>query len=124
MSKIPLFLILVFFVSVVAAASVFDAEVINEKPLLRDGFVMMGVDGTLIGPDSNDVYFFELLSDVNDYRVVLKAGIRLELLPSLALEKMIAYTGMDRTNLRAGLAKSGLRALFCRRMSIQRAYYC
>ncbi|MBA7477401.1 hypothetical protein ES707_12810 [subsurface metagenome] len=50
---------------------------------------MMGVDGQLIGPDSNDVYFFQLISDVNDYRVVVKAGTRLELLPSLALEKMI-----------------------------------
>ncbi|HCO92445.1 MAG TPA: hypothetical protein DIU00_00595 [Phycisphaerales bacterium] len=90
MSRITLFLILVFFVSVVAAASEFDTEIIDETPLLRDGFVMMGVDGTLVGPDSNDVYFFELLSDVNDYRVVLKAGTKLELLPSSALEKMIA----------------------------------
>jgi len=90
MSRTSLFLILVFFVSVVAAASEFDTDVISETPLLRDGFVMMGVDGALIGPDSNDVYFFELISDVNDYRVVVKAGTRLELLPSLVLEKMIA----------------------------------
>jgi hypothetical protein len=90
MIRTSLFLILVFFVSVVAAASVFDAEVISETPLLRDGFVMMGVDGALVGPDSNDVYFFELISDVNDYRVILKAGTRLELLPSSALEKMVA----------------------------------
>lgn len=90
MSKTSVFLILVFFVSVVAAASEFDTEIIDETPLLRDGFVMMGVDGKLVGPDSNDVYFFELLSDVNDYRVILKAGTKLELLPSSALEKMIA----------------------------------
>lgn len=90
MSRTSVFLILVFFVSVVAAASEFDTEIIDETPLLRDGFVMMGVDGKLVGPDSNDVYFFELLSDVNDYRVILKAGTKLELLPSSALEKMIA----------------------------------
>jgi len=48
------------------------------------------VDGDLIGPDSNDVWFFELASDVNDYRTVIKAGTRLELLPSSALERMIA----------------------------------
>ena len=90
MSRTSVFLILVFFVSVVAAAAGFDAEIISETPLLRDGFVMMGVDGALVGPDSNDVYFFELISDVNDYRVVVKAGTRLELLPSSALEKMIA----------------------------------
>ncbi len=90
MSKMPVFLILVFFIGVVSAASVFDAEIIRETPLLRDGFVMMGVDGNLIGPDSNDVWFFELTSDVNDYRTVIKAGTKLELLPSSALEKMTA----------------------------------
>jgi len=90
MSRTSLFLILVFFLSVVTAASKFDGEIISETPLLRDGFVMMGVDGALIGPDSNDVYFFELISDVNDYRVVVKAGTKLELLPSSVLEKMIA----------------------------------
>jgi len=36
------------------------------------------------------VWFFELSEDVNDYRVVAKAGTRLELLPSSTLEKMIA----------------------------------
>jgi len=89
MSRISAFLIL-FFISVAPAASEFDAEIIRETPLLRDGFVMMGADGNLVGPDSNDVLFFELTSDVNDYRTVIKAGTRLELLPSLALEKMTA----------------------------------
>ena len=97
MSKMPVFLILVFFIGVVSAASVFDAEIIRETPLLRDGFVMMGVDGNLIGPDSNDVWFFELTSDVNDYRTVIKAGTRLELLPSSALEKMTADKKMRTT---------------------------
>jgi len=95
MSKMPAFLILVFFIGVVSAASGFDAEIIRETPLLRDGFVMMGVDGNLILqpgglPDSNEVWFFELSSDVNDYRTVIKAGTRLELLPSSVLEKMTA----------------------------------
>jgi hypothetical protein len=90
MSKVPVFLILVFFIGVVSAASVFDAEIIRETPLLRDGFAIMRVDGDLIGPDSNDVWSFELASDVNDYRTVIKAGTRLELLPSSALEKMTA----------------------------------
>ena len=90
MSKMPVFFILVFFIIAVPTASGFGAEIIRETPLLRDGFVMMGVDGKLIGPDSNDVWFFELSSDVNDYRAVIKAGTRLELLPSSALEKMTA----------------------------------
>ena len=97
MSKMPVFLILVFFIGVVSAASVFDAEIIRETPLLRDGFVMMGVDGNLIGPDSNDVWFFELTSDVNDYSTVIKAGTRLELLPSSVLEKMTADKQMRTT---------------------------
>ncbi|OHB83119.1 MAG: hypothetical protein A2Z38_02985 [Planctomycetes bacterium RBG_19FT_COMBO_48_8] len=96
MSKISVFLIL-FFISVVPAASGFDAEIIRKTPLLRDGFVMNRVDGNLIGPDGNDVWFFELASDVNDYRTVIKAGTRLELLPSSALEKMTADKKMRTT---------------------------
>ena len=97
MSKMPVFLILVFFIGVVSAASVFDAEIISETPQLRDGFSIIRVDGDLIGPDSNDVWSFELASDVNDYRTVIKAGTRLELLPSSALEKMTADKKMRTT---------------------------
>ena len=88
MSRTSLHFILVLFIGVVPAALGFGAEKIRETPLLRDGFVMMGVDGKLIGPDSNDVWFFELTTDVNDYRTVIKAGTRLEILPSSTLEKM------------------------------------
>ena len=88
MSKMTIFLILVFFMSVVPSASGFDAEITREMPLLRDGFVLNRVDGKLIGPDSNDIWLFELASDVNDYRTVIKAGTKLELLPSSTLERM------------------------------------
>jgi len=97
MNRTSLLLILVFFIIAVPTASGFGAEIIHETPLLRDGFVMMGVDGNLIGPDSNDVCFFELASDVNDYRTVIKAGTRLELLPSSALERMTADKKMRAT---------------------------
>ena len=90
MSRTSLILILILLTSIIPAASGFSAEIIPERPLLRDGFVMTGVDGKLIGPDSNDAWFFELASDVNDYRTVIKAGTMLELLPSATLEKMIA----------------------------------
>ncbi|MBN2593302.1 MAG: hypothetical protein JXA81_07325 [Sedimentisphaerales bacterium] len=90
MNRTSIFLILVFFIGLVPAASGFCAEINPETPLLRDGFVMNGVDGDLVGPDSNDVWFFELSSDVNDYRTVVEAGTRLELLPSSALERMTA----------------------------------
>jgi hypothetical protein len=90
MSKMPTLLILIFFVGVVPAAQELGAEVIHETPLLRDGFVIKSVDGNLVGPDSNDVWFFELTSDVNDNRTIIKAGTKLELLPSSALEEMTA----------------------------------
>jgi len=80
----------VLLISVVITTRGFSIEVNPETPLLRDGFVLNGVDGNLVGPDSNDVWFFELTSDANDYRTVLRAGTKLELLPSSALEQMTA----------------------------------
>jgi hypothetical protein len=97
MSRKFILLVLVFFTGVVSATAGFGAEITRKTPLLRDGFVLNGVDGNLVGPDSNDVWFFELSSDVNDYRTVIKAGTRLELLPSLALEKMTAEKKMRTT---------------------------
>jgi hypothetical protein len=94
MSKIPGLLALVFFVSVALGVSGFDTTITPEPPLLRDGFVLRGVDGKLSGPDSNGAWFFEITSDVNDYRAVIEAGTKLELLPSSALEKMIADAKM------------------------------
>jgi len=66
-----------------------------QVPLLREGFILNGTEGRLVGPDGNDVWFFELATDVNDYRAVVKAGAKLELLPSAALEKMIADIRKD-----------------------------
>ena len=96
MSKIPGLLVLVFSVRVALGVSGFDTTLTPERPLLRDGFVLRGVDGKLSGPDSNDTWHFEISSDVNDYRAVVEAGTRLELLPSSALEKMIADAKMRR----------------------------
>ncbi len=90
MSKIPTFLVLAFSVSAALGTLGFDTTLTREPPLLRDGFVLRGVDGKLSGPDGNGAWHFELASDVNDYRAVIKAGTKLELLPSSALEKMIA----------------------------------
>ncbi len=69
--------------------------------LLRDGFALMGIEGkvsTLKGGDQSEyikfeqdeVWLFKLASDVNDYRGLVKAGTKLQLLPSTALEKMLA----------------------------------
>ncbi len=89
MRKRLILLILVFFMGVVTAALGFGAET-SRQTLLRDGFILRGFDGKLTGSDSNDVWFFEFGTDVNDYRGRASAGTRLELLPSSELEKMIA----------------------------------
>ncbi len=110
--RVRVLLTLVFLMSVVPAASGFGAET-GRQTLLRDGFVLKGIDGKLIPaallgkseavgdsntpirPDPNldwcrSGWFFEFGSDVNDYRVRVSTGTKLELLPSSALEKMIA----------------------------------
>ena len=70
MCKIPAFLILLFVASDVPAAPTVGSA--PAAPLLQDGFILTAVDGTLVGPDSNDVWFFELSTDVNDSTAVWK----------------------------------------------------
>lgn len=90
MGKTLLSLILVLLSGVAFGASAFDTTLIPDPPLLRDGFVLRGVDGRLSGPDSNDAWFFEIAADVNDFTDVLNAGAKLQMLPSSTLEEMIA----------------------------------
>ncbi|MBN2313279.1 MAG: hypothetical protein JXM79_05075 [Sedimentisphaerales bacterium] len=89
MIRIGNYLIIVFLMGTVATAG-FGPETTPGPQLLRDGFALAGVDGKLVRSDSNDVWFFELNQDVNDYRAVVKAGTRLQLLPSSTLEKIVA----------------------------------
>ncbi len=112
MNKRLVLLTLVFLLSVVPATLGFSAETVRQT-LLRDGFVLRGVDGKLkpaaligkseergdggapIRTDPNldwcrSGWFFEFSTDVNDYRGRASAGTRLELLASSELEKMIA----------------------------------
>jgi hypothetical protein len=58
--------------------------------ILPDGFMLVGVDGKLTRKDSNDCWFFEFDSAVIDSGDKAGAVVKLELLPSSALEKMIA----------------------------------
>jgi hypothetical protein len=90
MSRTPLLFIIALLMSVVPRALVLGDEPKSTAPLLRDGVVFDGVDGNLVRHYSNDVWFFELTLDVNDYGAAVKAGTQLELLPSSTLEKMIA----------------------------------
>ncbi len=83
-------MVLALLVGVARGVSGFDTTLIPEPPLLREGFVLRGVDGRLSSPDGNDAWFFELSADVNDFRDVLEAGTKVRILPSSTLEKMIA----------------------------------
>jgi len=88
---------LALFISAVAIASGFRSSKPRQM-LLRDGFVLTGVDGKLAIHDSNEAkrnsaserWFFEFDSDFSDGRGLVRAGTRLELLPSSVLERMIA----------------------------------
>jgi len=91
-------IILGFITSVLPALTAFGA---GGTALVREGSSIDGMQGRLsmvkaddAGPyirfDGDDVWLFELGSDVNDYRSVVKARTKLQLLPSSRLEKMIA----------------------------------
>jgi hypothetical protein len=60
-----------------------------KTPLLRDGFVLNGVDGKVSA--RGDKWYFELEGDVTDGKVTLSKGTRLEMLESAGLEKMLGY---------------------------------
>lgn len=85
-------LTLAFFIIAVPIKSGFCARKAR-KSLLRDGFVVRGVDGKLTKADSNGIserWFFEFDSDISDGKGRVKAGSIIGLLPSAALEKMTA----------------------------------
>lgn len=92
--KIPLS---AFFISTVTVILGFGAEQ-KSQMLLRDGFVLTGVDGKLVPSESNEVspepdpgrWFFEFDSDFRNGKGLIKAGTRLELLPSSTLERLTA----------------------------------
>jgi len=86
--KFTISILMVLLISTVSALPAAGSSK-KAKPL-PDGFVLAGVDGKLTGPDANNVWLFEFDSDVSDAAGHLRAGTRLELLPSAALEKMTA----------------------------------
>ncbi|MHC4642608.1 MAG: hypothetical protein ACYS32_13260 [Planctomycetota bacterium] len=90
-------LFLTLFMGVVITTSGFGATQ-KSQTLVRDGFVLTGVDGKLVPHESNEVspesaqdrWFFEFDADFSNGRGLVGAGTRLELLPSSVLERMIA----------------------------------
>lgn len=88
-SSVILVLTLFISLSLALAASAVGAATAR-RALLRDGFGLAGVDGKLTPADGNDRWSFELDSDLSDDKSVIEAGSVIELLPSAALERMIA----------------------------------
>jgi len=78
--------ILLLILPTIASAEAKEKKVI--KPLLRDGFTIMGIDGKVSA--CGDKWFFEIYRDISDGRSVLNAGTQIEMLKSAGLEKMLA----------------------------------
>jgi len=101
MNKKPTYLILVVFINIVSAMLVLGAGTTGKTSstkrilVLPDGYMLRGVDGKLTEPDSNDARFFEIELAVSsatgtDGTGRASIGVKLELLPSSVLERMIA----------------------------------
>lgn len=61
----------------------------DSSQLLRDGSLINGVDGKLVGPGDKGGYKFIADSDISDDKAVIKAGTAVELLASIGLSKMV-----------------------------------
>jgi hypothetical protein len=101
MDKKIKFLISFVFINAILTTLVLGAGTTGKTSLakrilvLPDGYMLSGVDGKLTEPDSNNTRFFEFKLDVSPATGTnstgrTSIGVKLELLPSSALEKMIA----------------------------------
>jgi hypothetical protein len=73
-----------------------SVEAQSTRPnLLRDGFILSGIEGNIKYSDSRGSLFFEFDSDIKDDKGVIKAGTSLQLLDSATLEKLIADFGSN-----------------------------
>ncbi len=81
-------LILSFAISVILHAATNAA--MEDEGLLRDGFAITGVDGKVEYDKAGSKWFFVFSSDVSDDKGRVGAGMKLEMLPCAALEKIEA----------------------------------
>ena len=82
--------VLILSLAVSAIFSAVTNAAAEDKGLLRDGFIISGVDGKIEQEKTNGKWFFVFSSDVSDDKGRVGAGAKLELLPSAALEKIEA----------------------------------
>lgn len=76
-------------VLMLAGAGLGAAQPVENKPL-PEALVLTGVDGNLLHVDANDTWWFELTAEVRTDTYKLPAKTRFMLLPSGALEQLIA----------------------------------
>ena len=81
--------LIILLICILSCVSILNAQS-SRQVLLRDGIVLRGAVGKLIGPDANDTCFFELDTSINNEGFVVEAGAKFEMLPSSTLEMMIA----------------------------------
>mgnify|MGYP001160590122 CR=1 FL=1 len=67
-----------------------NAAETSTAPLVPDGTVVQATDGTLARSDSNDLWLFQFVRDVNGVGGALPAGSQLQVLPSSILDSMVA----------------------------------
>jgi hypothetical protein len=89
MSKRLTILILLFSMGTALTQSSLSPGKPNQR-LLREGFVLKGIDGQLSVSDQNDAYFFQFDSDVSDGKATVVKGTKLQILPSATLERMLS----------------------------------
>jgi len=89
MSKRLTILILLFSMGAGLAQSSLSPGKPNQR-LLREGFVLKGIDGELSVSDQNDACFFQFDSDVSDGKATVGKDMKLQILPSATLERMIS----------------------------------
>jgi hypothetical protein len=70
---------------VLAPAGLFASDA---QKLLNDGFYINGADGKMVGPDSRGIFQFVTDADINDNKIIVRAGTSFELLPTSCLMKM------------------------------------
>lgn len=75
--------------TVLLTSTTFAAEPAPAKPPV-DGAILTAGDGKLIPGGAADLWFFELVADVNTVNGPIVAGTRFELLPCTTLEAMVA----------------------------------
>ena len=63
--------------------------------LLREGFTFNSIEGTVTKDGEKDIWYFAADEDVNDQRAMLKAGTKIQLLPSSTLERIISIAEDD-----------------------------